>query len=515
MPLKYKFFFFLLVSTPIFSQKFQGIAESNYAGTLGVFNNPANVVDTRQMVFINLAGVGIEFQNNYVRWDAPYSVGSMIINKVSSQYRNSTNNKIIVKDTYKKTNENVNNVAAYLNGAVIGPSIGLDIKKWKMGVAGGIRYRYLNSISNTDPSIGNSLVLGAYSKDFVGKDIKNSSLYINSGFFNEIYGTMGLVIKNDAEQMVKVGATAKYIYSNSFGSIEASDFSYKLQNDPTNPSLNELVLADVKGSLASASIYEKLELQNFTTQMRSINGQGKGLGLDLGVVYEFRPDYRKFSRNRNGKNFTDPTINKYTYKISFSLIDIGFLKFSGPMVKLNSLDGKTQTINFGDIQKFKGIEQLIGDLESIFGLGPGQSSFSILMPASAVTSFDYKYSEKLYLNLTYRQYLLPSARRGVIGHSGLYFTPRFEKKYFEFAIPVGLDNNFRNFNLGLSMRAAGLYFGFDNLTGIFNTFNPRGASLFAGAFIPIYHKLPGSPLKCFDVNNKPSFKKRRGLIRRK
>lgn len=515
MPLKYKIFFFLLVSTPLFSQKFQGIAESNYAGTIGVFNNPANVVDTRQMVFINLAGVGIDYQSNYVRWNAPFSVGKMMLGLVPSEYLNPSNAKIIMKDSYYKTNNNVQNVAAYLNGAILGPSIGLDIKKWGLGAAGGIRYRYLNSISNTDPSIGHSLVHGAKSKELIGQNFDNSSIYFNSGFFNELYGTLGKVIINDEDRLIKIGATAKYLYSNSFGSIVGNNFSFKLDNNSIDPTLNELVLTDVTGSMAVASLFSTLDKSNFTSQLTAVNGLGKGIGLDLGVVYEYRPDYHSFSRNRKGKNYTDPTQNKYLYKISFSVVDLGFIKFSDPLVNVNSLDGKTQTINFGDIRKFGGIEKLIEDLEGVFGLGQGATSFNILMPASTITSFDYKFSEKIYFNLTYRQYLLPSARRGVIGHSGLSFTPRFEKKMLEFALPVSLDNNFRNFNLGIAMRAAGLYFGADNITGLLNTFNPRGASFFAGAFIPIYHRLPESPLKCFEVENRPSYRKKFKLFQKK
>jgi hypothetical protein len=101
---------------------------------------------------------------------------------------------------------------------------------------------------------------------------------------------------------------------------------------------------------------------------------------------------------------------------------------------------------------------------------------------------------------------LNSDRRGIINYSGVAIIPRYEKKSLEIAVPIGIENNYKNLNIGASFRYYGLYFGSDNITGWLNTFNPRGISVYAGAFIPIYHRLPGSPLKCFEVANPQSYR---------
>jgi hypothetical protein len=497
---------------PVFSQKFQGIAESNYSGTIGLSNNPANVVDTRNSIFLNLSGIGLEFQSNYVRWNAPFSILAMATSNVPSQYINPNNGKIVMKDSYYKYNDKVNNVAAYLNGEFKGPAIMIDIKKWGVGVAGGVRYRYLNSISNSSPEIGYSLINGSRSTFLLGKTFKDMSLYFNSGFYNEFFGTLGKVIVTDSERMIKVGATAKYFISNNFGSVAARKFDYQLMPSTVNPGENQIEISNPTGNLSLASLYSSGSASNFTDQMVSLNGIGKGIGIDIGMVYEFRPDYQYFTRRRKNKSITDPTINKYKYKISLALIDIGFLKYSGnpPTVSSSNVDGINRTLNFGDFGQFSGVNGFVSDLQNIYDVrNSGSGVFRIFLPATSVAGFDYQLRKNVYLNLTWRQFLLPSGRRGIIGHSNINFTPRIEKKWFEIALPISLDNNFRNLNYGFAAKLGVIYFGSDNIGGLFNIFNPRGASVFAGAFIPLFHRLPESPLKCFPVNNSPSFRKKR------
>jgi hypothetical protein len=97
----------------------------------------------------------------------------------------------------------------------------------------------------------------------------------------------------------------------------------------------------------------------------------------------------------------------------------------------------------------------------------------------------------------------------MIGYSGLAIVPRMEKKGLELSVPLSFENNYKNLNLGFSARYYGLFLGSDNLTGWFNLFNPRGLSLYGGAFIPLYHRLPNSPLKCFNVANPQSYRKKK------
>ena len=59
------FLLFIICSSPIFSQEFSGINQSNYSGALGVDFNPANIVDNRMKVDL-FVGTSFTGHNNYI-----------------------------------------------------------------------------------------------------------------------------------------------------------------------------------------------------------------------------------------------------------------------------------------------------------------------------------------------------------------------------------------------------------------------------------------------------------------
>jgi hypothetical protein len=509
MPLKYKIYFFVLLSHNVFSQNFLGIAGSNYSGTNSLATNPANVVDTRQRIFINLAGAGIDFQNNYVRWNAPFSLLSFVTRTTPNKYRNADGSKVIWKPSYLKVSESGRDLSIYANGEAKGPAIGVDIKKWGLGIALGVRYRFMNSLTQASDEIGKIIIKGTKTTELIGNTYVNEHGYLNSSFINEFYGSIGKVIVEEESKFIKIGATGKYYVSSMYNHIGSKNFDFTIVPNLNDNLRQDIDIKNAQATLTDASSFNSLQTSNFTGQLTELTGIGKGFGGDLGIIYEYRPDFQTYTRNNNRKQFTNPTQNKYLYKIGFSLIDVGFIKFSNG-VETNALFSSNDVILPQTYQKFGGFEPVIATTNSIFGTASANSnSFIILMPATSVFTFDYNLKENIYINLNWRQSLLNSDRRGIINYSGVSITPRYEKKSLEIAVPIGIENNYKNLNVGAAFRYYGFYFGSDNITGWLNTFNPRGVSVYAGAFIPIYHSLPGSPLKCFVVANPQSYRKKK------
>ena len=50
---------------------------------------------------------------------------------------------------------------------------------------------------------------------------------------------------------------------------------------------------------------------------------GAGWGVDVGIVYEYRPDNRKYVYRQKGVVKLDPSKNKYEFRVGVSLLDIG------------------------------------------------------------------------------------------------------------------------------------------------------------------------------------------------
>ncbi len=514
-PSKYKIYVFILLSHSVFSQNFSGITGSNYIGTNAIPTNPANVVDTRHSVFVNLSAIGIDFQNNFLRWNAPFSLLSFVTRTTPNKYRNPDRSKVIWKPSYFKASERGKDLSIYANGELRGPSIAFDIKKWGLGIAGGVRYRFINSLSKSSDELGKVIMEGTSSSNLIANNYVNIRGNLNSSFINEFYGTLGKVIVEDDAKFIKIGVSAKYYLSSNYNHIQAENFDFTILRNTLDNTRQDIHIKNADATLTDASSFSSLEYSNFTGQMLQFKGNGVGFGGDLGIIYEYRPEIQSFSRNNNGKSFVDPTKNKYRYKIGFSIVDLGFMKFRSN-VETNTLFNSNNIILPQTYQKFNGFERVIATTNSIFGTANANTnSFIILMPATSIFTLDFHLRENYYVNLNWRQSLLNPNRRGIINYSGISIVPRLEKRSLEISLPVGLENNYKNLNIGLAFRYYGFFFGSDNLTGWLNTFNPRGLSIYAGAFIPLYHKLPSSPLKCFNVANPQSYRKKKliGRIR--
>ena len=109
-----------------YAQQWLGISGSNYAGTNSVYNNPANLADSRYKLYINLVGNDLFFANNYVGWNAPYSVLQLLTNTAAQEYRNSKN-VIIFKNAYYAINKGGEPFHANLLDDLRGPSAMLTI----------------------------------------------------------------------------------------------------------------------------------------------------------------------------------------------------------------------------------------------------------------------------------------------------------------------------------------------------------------------------------------------------
>ena len=502
-PSKYKIFFFFFFSVKVFSQNFLGASSGNYSGTNALPLNPADVVDGRYLLFMHVGGVGLDLQNNYARWSAPFSFVTMATGTYDDKYRTSPGGPLKWMNSYAGVNQNRKNIRMILNVEGRGPAIQYNNQKHKTGIAMGVRYRLMTSLNNTSEPVGEAIVTSLKSPNYTTNPSTGNAFTLNNGLYNEYFITIGKVLKDEDEGFFKGGVTLKRFVSDFATNVTGTDIDYLLSRTPSNwkPGMmrTTIDLPKTEGSFSNVTA-GSLGLSSLT----KINGLGTGFGLDLGLIYEFRPDGRKYEFTHNGQRVSDPTKNKYKYRIGFSIVDIGYLRYSDPgMVNVANVSSTNDRIEPDDFYKLKGTDGFIRSIENVYSLDPTtyQHSYTVLFPATTILSFDYAYSEKIYIHTIWRQSVLPGNRRGPIGHSGISVIPRYERKYFEFSAPISLDNNYSNLNIGLAVRAGGLYLGSDNALGIFNVGNPRGISVYAGLFLPIYARLPKSPLKCYYDEN--------------
>lgn len=492
--IKYKIILILLCNINVFSQNFLGLSSSNYGGSNTLQLNPANVADSRNKVFVNFGGIGFDIHNNALRWTAPFSILKLATDNVESQYKTPNGEKVLWRNEYSKLLTNKNYSNSYINSELKGPSILINLDKGKIGIAAGQRFRLLNSLTNSSLSVGQTIVEGTKSSNLSGILKQENSLIFNLGAYQEYYGTLGIEVFDDGINYIKIGGTAKYLVSDLNVNIFSNSFDFQISPDPNKPTKQIITLSSVQGSISIANASPPNTTPNPLPWLYAVNGVGKGLAADIGISYEYRPDYLDYNLYHKGTRISDPRYNKYKYKIGFSLIDFGAVFYNDPSnVKNGNISETIATINPGTFNKIKSSEELLTGFETIFpslNSNTYSNKYYVLMPATAIATFDYKFDNtNYYINTIWRQSLLSKTRRGAIGYSGITVIPRIEKKNIEFSLPIGLDNNYSNINVGLMFRFTGFYIGSDNITGILNIGNPRGASIYSGLFLPIEHRL--------------------------
>ncbi|MFT5886376.1 MAG: hypothetical protein ACI9IP_002840 [Arcticibacterium sp.] len=458
----------VIICVELSAQNFLGISSSSYSGIHGVFLNPANSVDTRNKIYINLGAVGAEFQNNFITSNRPIALNSYRLRSV------------------KRGN-------AYMNADLRGPAVQITLPEKAIGLSFGSRFRLFSSLNNTSSSVGNIIIGGTGNREIQNEQFLAERVDFNFGGYNEIYATFAQVIKNERSYFLKGGITLKKVSSNISLSLKGSNLDYQVNPLPPFGATQEVVFNNSAGSFFHARSGDfNLSLPWITRQLGSLNGVGNGFATDVGLVYEKRPDFARQNIRFKGDFMVNPLINKYTFRFGVSLTDIGFVRFSSSTnVEVGSGNGPLTVSEPIKFVKIIETDRVVQNISNAYSITPSTyvRAFNVLMPATLNIHADYLVREGFYLSVVLRQFLLRKTRIGPIGFSGISVIPRFERKYLEVAFPISLDKDYSTFNLGSTLRTGPFFVGLDNITGLIRIGDPRGVSVHSGISISIGHKL--------------------------
>ncbi len=204
---------------------------------------------------------------------------------------------------------------------------------------------------------------------------------------------------------------------------------------------------------------------NLQPSDRRIASNGMGAAIDMGITYVIGD------------------VSDYSWRLGFSVLDIGRLHFNtnARMHKVNTTG--ESVIGFDDYDDFVMPDQLESMLElfSAQVLGDPSAStvsgrFGMWLPGAVSIQADRNFGGGFYLSgLIVQGIPLGGA---AMWRSGLIaLTPRFERRWMEFALPVSLYHGNR-MQVGISGRLGPLTLGTDRLGGIFTGTNLSGADFY-------------------------------------
>ena len=498
--LKNLFFAGIILSTTLVSaQNYLGIPTSNYSGVMGTDLNPASFVDGRFKVDINLASLSFNAWQNAMTFDTrdmpKWWVKSFSENINGSNPYNdwiqpeSTFMDRYITRTYDANSENT--LGLYNN-------IQLDVLNFmfhvnrKIAVGAAVKLRSITNLDDVDPK------LALLSEE----DYDIPSLW-NTRFNEELldlnhmtwaeYGLIySQVLKNDGEHFLKFGGKAKWLSGYSAAYIHTSNFEYNLFNEDTT----QYLAGDFEYG-HSSGILENIEGNN-NNSTESISKFG--IGLDLGFIYEWRPDWKEYKYDMDGEtNLWRRDKEKYKIRAGFSVLDIGGMKFQKGGVSQNF------SVNTGDLFAFRdafdGDESLVDVDETIDSLiqndagwstnGTDDRTFFMQLPTAVSLQFDYHIWKYFYVNATgiisIQNRKNPHRVRTANQFS---VTPSFDHSWFGLHLPMSY-NNYSKFKAGLGARLGPLTVGVNDFRVLFATGKKiRGAGAYAGLRLPILYVHP-------------------------
>jgi hypothetical protein len=433
-------------------QEMWGIANSNYAGTMGHELNPASVAGAPFKWEIHFISADVSVMNNYMYLKRNSRA-------IMSGVKGESVNDERFTDKYTTTDKK-----AFGSVYIKLPSLMYSTRKWGAGFH--ISTKVGLSATGVPYHLAKFLKEGF---DYVPQqqiNYKGGNAALALMNYHEAGITGGLLVQDDKTNYVTVGVTLNYLYGlNSFYML-LDNINYNVQSD----SLWQIYIANAEYGHASADVGDNAAADAFRKK-------GAGFSGSAGLQYY---------RNRNDAAF-DPcyqgrtALKKYDYRIGISIIDIGKINWSRNAEVYNFKDAFTDWYGI-DTLKLNGIASSDSAFNTQFygleGAALTGRSYSVATPAAASFQFDYAWSPNIYFNLSVIQ-RLPLSDRIIQRANQISLTARYETKRFEVAVPYSFYDYFRH-RLGIAVRYGVLTIGTDMVGPFTGLFNAYGLDLYFG-----------------------------------
>src|SRR4051812_4007598 len=360
------------ISVTISAQDFLGYINSNYAGVTGTDLQPASVVDSRFKTDITLFGFSGSFYNNYVgiKKDAFKHTGGLF----SGDYPAFSDTAFA--EHYLTRRNTSNPKSLYFASQFYLPSFMVSINS-KNAIA--LKWK-IRTLLNVD-GVSNDLAALISSKldypSLFNIKLTNQNLSIQTMSWVEYGLTYGHVFKDEGTHFLKAGATVKLIQGLQAGYMKIDNLNYQFTTDTT------VSLFQTEVSYAHSDNFD-INQNNISYKYIS----KPTLGFDLGVVYEWRPDYEKYKYDMDGEtNLIRKDQNKYKLKVGLSLLDVGRVKYT----KGEKSGDFVANIRLWDLSNVdpSNIDSFDDTLRKKFVEVPSPSTFKMNLPTTLSAQIDY------------------------------------------------------------------------------------------------------------------------------
>jgi hypothetical protein len=462
----YLFTLFLLTGLVSRAQDNLGIAGSSRSPVNTLLNNPSTIVDSRAFIDIQLFGVSTFARNNFV-----FLPGGSLNSQALGELKEPGYN--LGKSDYR----------AYADIAIGGPSFTFAVKKHAFAVFSNVRS--VTDARGIDEELGNYLVEGFQYAPQMGALQQSKNLRAHSLNWAELGITYGTIISARGDMITQAAISVKRLWGIGGVGLRIDDWTYVVRDS---------------SSLETQTFSGEYGFNDPLRDGFSWNN-GTGYSTDLGITFK-----QRFKSSEGYTPYDPCTDGDYRYRLGFSLLDIGRIKFKSPSYRniFNETEqNEWQDFSNTQIEDLSSIDSLLTE-----GLGAAQNNsdtrpFTMMLPGAFSAQFDYNLGRGFYVYSVVTAGIPWQNRLGVQRALYIGIAPRWEKKRFEISVPVTI-HEFRQPMAGLALRLNSLIIGSDDLLSIVRKKDIYGADFYLSLKITLFKHW-----KCGDKKNKKQPKVRR------
>lgn len=427
------------------AQDYHAITGSNYAGSLGVHDNPAAIVNTPFPWDITLGGIQVKYQTNAITV-VDYSL-------LSSPY----DSKFIINSGYDKRYGNAQVNLNLLNarmalGRKKGIAFGANLKSFSHVKTG--PYNFIDTIQN----IHDFFSLNPGPEPF-NASIRSSTLV-------ELYGSYAQTIWDGPATRFNGGLTVKINRGLSGARTDVTDVTRSRQSVNGQ---EENVLTGGSFAYGYSSNYDRWDdSRSGAGNLKEFLGTTRaGFSFDAGFELLIKPP------GEPGYMEEEESWFNYDWKLGVSVLDAGWGQYRyGQQSRNGRVPGQGVTGTEMDEKlsgNIDGLAALNDSLATMFPLSGLAGDFKLFSPARLVMNADrYLYGAwflqaELSINLSG---LLGDQRLYVKNMNLLRLTPRWETRRWGVYLPV-LVNTEKKVWVGAGFKAGPLLLGFHHLGNLF------------------------------------------------
>lgn len=446
------------------AQDYLAFSHDNYGGATSMFYQPANIVDSRYKFDMEFIGLSTRIDNNW------WTLDPAVLYRLNSF----TDSNFVNKYLSAIDNNDPKFAIQTLEVRLLSFSLNLSDKS---ALGFNIRARQMINFNNLDHQAADLIINKNDIPSLYGNDLNLTDMSQSAVAWAEYGITYSRILLNNKTHFLKAGLTAKLLQGMGALYLYEKTLQYKYSNQDTALNVN----ADVRFGATS----------NFEDMLKYKFAANPAIGGDLGFVYEYRPRYADYLYDMDGKtNLWRKDQNKYLFKVSFSVLDLGRMKFDKQFGS-NDFFINQDTLAFSSLD----VGNVVNLADSINANGQVVNSdpfFKFRLPTTLNLDFDFRVLNHFYVNLAGRYALNQGNKYYTKANylSSVSFTPRYESQWYGIALPMRYDQ-FKQFNVGLGLRLGPIWIGSNNLlavTGLQKTIT--SADVYMAIKIPIMYPAP-------------------------